>query len=174
MSKEMTTLRRPRLYGLSPLITAIALSGWASSAFGQTIDPRINAPPAALNHPERGAFGQQFQKQQSTAPVAPPAAPAAPALDPRKSIFITDVETVSKLSFFDVMDQLRQQSKDPTLTTLNLFRQWWDTQARAPGAFVGPHCEDTLNGFLYRCPRPEAQEAASDPFTTPNGPQGYS
>jgi hypothetical protein len=150
-----------------------------SVAMAQTVDSRINAPPAALNNPERGALGQQFQMQESLAPTlpkppAPPPTPGVLALDPRKSIFVTDVETVSKLTFFEVMDQLRRQSNDPTLTTLNLFRQWWDTAARAPGTFAGPHCEDAMNGFFFQCPRPEAQEAASDPFTNPNGPQGYS
>src|SRR5262249_11918975 len=92
----------------------------------------------------------------------------------RKSIFITDVDTVSKLTFSEVMDQLRKQSNDPTLTPLRLFQQWWDTAAAAPGTFVGPHCEPLLNGFPYRCPPPEASEAASDPFTNRAGPQGYS
>lgn len=160
-----------------PVLLAVALSG---NTHAQTNDPNLNGPPSKLNTPERGALGQQFQKQQSVTPAAPKQMPAPiptpgkPALDPRKSIFITDVDTMKKLSFFDVMDQLRRQSNDSTLTTINLFRQWWDTATTAPGSFVGPHCEPTMNGFFFKCPRPEAQETASDPFTNPQGDQGYS
>ena len=153
----------------------VALVFCTTSAIAQTVDPRINGPEQKLNNPERGGLRLQFQRQRVLPGVTVrPPAPGAPALDPRKSIFITDVDTVTKLTFFDVMDQLRKQSNDPTLTPLRLFQQWWDTAAAAPGLFVAPHCEPVLNGFPYRCPRPEAAEATSDPFTNPTGPQGYS
>ena len=160
---------------LPSLATAAALLICSTSAIAQSVDARINAPEQRLNNPERGGLRLQYQRQgvQPGVTIKPPA-PAAPALDPRKSIFVTDVDTVSKLTFFDVMDQLRKQSNDPTLTPLRLFQQWWDTAAAAPGLFVGPHCEPMLNGFPYRCPRPEATEATSDPFTNPAGLQGYS
>jgi hypothetical protein len=116
----------------------------STSAIAQPVDARINAPEQKLNNPKCGGLRLQYQRQGVQPGVAiKPAPPTAPALDPRKSIFDTDVDTVSKLTFFDVMDQLRRQSNDPTLTPLRLFQQWWDTAARhrrdcdaAPGTAV--------------------------------------
>src|SRR5262249_32759893 len=66
----------------------------------------------------------------------------------------------------------------------DLFRQWWDTADLKPGFFPGPHCDDksaaqpvkgipdytafsTLNGFPYRCPRPEKSEASINTLNSP-------
>ena len=178
MFRTLSTLRlNQRLMSsiLPSVATAAAVVICSTSAIAQPVDARINAPEQKLNNPERGGLRLQYERQGAQPGVTiKPGTPTAPALDPRKSIFVTDVDTVSKLTFFDVMDQLRKQSNDPTLTPLRLFQQWWDTAAAAPGTFVGPHCEPILNGFPYRCPRPEAAEATSDPFTNPTGLQGYS
>jgi hypothetical protein len=178
MFRTFSTWRNQRLMCsvLPSAATAAAVIIWSTSAFAQAVDPRINGPEQKLNNPERGGLRLQYERQgvQPGVTVKPPA-PTTPALDPRKSIFITDVDTVSKLTFSAVMEQLQKQANVPNQTNpLPLFQQWWDMAAAAPGSFVGPHCEPILNGFPYRCPRPEATEATSDPFTNPNGPQGYS
>jgi hypothetical protein len=107
--------------------------------------------------------------------------PALP-LNRYLSVFVSDVDTTKAIKFSEVMDQLVQQSGDTQLTKQVLFSQWWDTQGQGPGLGLGPHCDDAsppnppqgvanqtanslLNGFPYRCPRLEATEAASDPFT---------
>jgi hypothetical protein len=110
-------------------------------------------------------------------------------LDPHLSILVSDVETTSQIKFSEVMDQLVEPGRDRTLTKLALFQQWWDTTGQAPGLGFGPHCDDesapqgnivnnnsisTRNGFPYRCPRLEAREASSNPFTDETAPEGYS
>lgn len=141
----------------------------------QTVDFRLNSPGLRLNAPEVGAFGLQIKKQLETTQLRARAQVAvAPIIDVRKSIFVTDENIMKKLAFAEVMNQLAKQGGDPTTDKLALFQQWWDSQAAAPGKVTGPHCEPSLNGFPFICPRLEANEANSDPFTNPNGEQGYS
>jgi hypothetical protein len=126
-------------------------------------------------HPERGEL---LLRELGVAGSAQPKL----GLDPHLSILVSDVETTSQIKFSEVMGQLVSQGGDSSLTKLALFRQWWDTAGQAPGLRLGPHCDDesapqppeqiansnalsTRNGFPYRCPRLEALEASSDPFT---------
>ncbi|MCK1345036.1 hypothetical protein IVB25_16615 [Bradyrhizobium sp. 193] len=152
------------------ILTTLPIVAWA-----QAVDFGLNSPGLRLNAPEVGAFGMQIKKQlegvrqRSQARVA-----IAPLMDVRKSIFVTDENIMKKLTFAEVMDQLAKQGGDPKTGKLALFQQWWDSQAVAPGKTTGPHCETSLNGFPFICPRLEANEANSDPFTDPNGEQGYS
>jgi hypothetical protein len=112
------------------------------------------------------------------------------ALDPHLSIFVSDQDTVSQITFSEVMDQLVKQSGDAFLTKQILFAQWWDSAGQAPGLALGPHCDDespalplagiathsalsTRNNFPYRCPRLEVAEATSDPFADESAPAGY-
>jgi hypothetical protein len=144
-------------------------------ASAQTVDFRLNSPGLRLNAPEVGAFGLQIKKQLETTQLRARAQVAvAPIIDVRKSIFVTDENIMKKLTFAEVMDQLAKQGGDPKTDKLALFQQWWDSEAAAPGKVTGPHCEPSLNGFPFICPRLEASEANSDPFTNPIGEQGYS
>lgn len=146
-------------------------------ASAQTVNFNLNSPGLRLNAPEVGAFGLQIKKQLESTQfkaLIQSQPPIAPIIDVRKSIFITDENIMKKLSFAEVMDQLAKQGGDPKTDKLALFQQWWDSQAVAPGKVVGPHCTPSQNGFPYGCPRLEAGEANSDPFTNPGGEQGYS
>jgi hypothetical protein len=134
-------------------------------------------------HPERG---EVLLRELGVAGATQPKL----GLDPHLSILVSDVETTSQIKFSEVMDQLVSQGGDSSLTKLALFRQWWDTAGQGPGLRLGPHCDDesaprppeliakskalsTRNGFPYRCPRLEALEASSDPFTD-DSDAGYS
>jgi hypothetical protein len=98
-------------------------------------------------------------------------------IDPRYSLVVTEVAILARFPFARVMDQLVDQSGVAELTSLGLFRQWWDTQNPGPGLGMGPHCDDTvdaddkpiLNDFPYACrPDPaEGVQSASDPFAGP-------
>lgn len=63
------------------------------------------------------------------------------------------------------------------MTATRLYQQWFDTQNPRPGLADpdGPHCDDFLvegrpsfNGFPRRCPTPEGERAASNPFLPPS------
>jgi hypothetical protein len=99
-------------------------------------------------------------------------------IDSRRSLAVTDeVILEGRFSFQRLMDHLVSQANVPGLTSLQLFRQWWDTQNPAPGeGFNVRHCDEdagTLNGFPYDC-RPanrdggvpgEGIQARVNPFT---------
>ena len=106
---------------------------------------------------------------------------AAPDIDPRRSIFVTELDVVqSAISLEDVMGKLVADSPDPSLTPDLLWAQWWDTQNPAPGLGLGANCDDqldaqgdpALNGFPIQCPRNEGSEVNVDPFT-PDTPSFY-
>jgi hypothetical protein len=98
-------------------------------------------------------------------------------LDPRRSLAVTETAILERFGLERVLDQLVAQSGVASLTSLQLFRQWWDTQNPGPGLGLGPHCDDTvdalgkpsINGFPYTCrPAPgEGALAAADPFADP-------
>src|SRR5437773_1391147 len=121
--------RKWRIFGISGTVGLGLLSCLSNLTNAQVAEPKLNAP-------EFGKLGRKFQQQLNTIPLRPlrttTAAAVTATLDPRKSVFITDLDTVAKLTFSDVMEQLAQQSSDPTLTKLALFRQWWDSQNK-PG-----------------------------------------
>jgi hypothetical protein len=104
-------------------------------------------------------------------------------IDVRRSLVVTEQPILARFSFKRVLDQLVAQSGVPGLTSLGLFRQWWDTQNPGPGLGLGAHCDDAvdpvlgpvLNGFPYPCrpPPSEGAQASCDPFTDPNSPCGY-
>ena len=131
-------------------------------------------------HPERGGLGLELADQPRNFEFAE--AQRAVVLDPRLSIFVTDVSVVSQLSFADVMGKLVDGA---TTNKETLFKQWWDTADQKPGHGLGPHCDDesapvgdlaTRNGFPYRCPRPEENEAeiAAGLAFNPTAHEGYS
>ncbi len=107
-------------------------------------------------------------------PIPAPVCPAVPAdVEPRRSLFVTDLEILQHFELEQVMNQLARQSRVPGLQAIDLWSQWWNTQNPAgPGVGPGPHCDDqvdqagneTLNGFPYQCPRAEGGEASVDPF----------
>jgi hypothetical protein len=121
------------------------------------------------HHPERGELTpEEVEGVEALHKNVP--------LDRHLSIFVSDEETMDQIKFSEVMDQLVRQSHDPLLTKEILFHQWWDTAGEGAGLGLGPHCDDNgapetthnmsqFNHFPYRCPRKEATEALSDPFT---------
>lgn len=95
---------------------------------------------------------------------APREAHAAPPnrldIDARRSLAITDIDVLQRFPFERVMNQLANLSGVPGLTGIELFQQWWDTQAPASEALFpdAPHCDDqltsgapSLNGYPYDC-----------------------
>lgn len=101
------------------------------------------------------------------------------------SLLVTDVDTVSAITFSEVMDQLAKQSGDPLFGKEMLFHQWWDTQNQQPGLLKGPHCDsvppqDRLGHFAYGCPRLEGAQAndpkvfSDESVAPPNNLSAYS
>ncbi len=90
--------------------------------------------------------------------LSAPICRAPRAVDPRRSLYVTDQAILDgsagrDFSLLFTLNQLAAQSGDPTLTGLDLFEQWWDTQNLEPGFGDGPHCQDPFNGFENQCPR---------------------
>lgn len=101
-------------------------------------------------------------------------------VEARKSLIVTETEILNAFTFKEVMDKLVAQSGVSGLTSLGLYRQWWDTQNTKPGLNLGAHCDDTLvggqpalNGFRHQCPRAEGSQASEDPFASATAPQSY-
>jgi hypothetical protein len=106
-------------------------------------------------------------------------------IDSRRSLAVTEQSVLTRFAFERVMNQLVAQSGVPGLTSLDLFRQWWDTQNPRPSLGLGPHCDDEvssngetiLNGFPYTCrtgPAEGIQATSGDPFTDPaTNPDAY-
>lgn len=106
-------------------------------------------------------------------------------IDPRRSLAVTEQSILSRFAFERVMNQLVEQSGVPGLTSLDLFRQWWDTQNPGPGSGLGRRCdaeansngETMLNGYPYTCrpaPAEGIQATGADPFADPsNNPDAY-
>ena len=98
-------------------------------------------------------------------------------VDPRRSLFITEVEVVEQaFSLEEVLDQLARDSGVPGLTAQDLWVQWWDTQNENLPSIGGGgseiHCDDqtdslgnpAINGYPIQCPRNEGSETSADPF----------
>src|SRR5262245_30375257 len=99
----------------------------------QTVDFRADCLGLTLNNQELGVLGlQSKQRAARKLHAGSDLPPASPPIDPRKSIFITDINIMKKLTFAEVMDQLAEQGGDPRIDKLMLFRQWWDSQTTAP------------------------------------------
>ncbi|MEA2165319.1 MAG: hypothetical protein QOK37_3446 [Thermoanaerobaculia bacterium] len=106
----------------------------------------------------------------------PAAAPSEPitSLDARRSMIVTDLALLEGFTFQRVLDQLIARSGVTNLTSVQLYRQWFDTQNPKPGLAdpAGPHCNDfatngveSFNGFPRRCPTQEGLFAAT-PYTS--------
>jgi hypothetical protein len=98
-------------------------------------------------------------------------------IDPRRSLAVTEKSILSGFSLQRVLTQLAQQAGSPSVTAVQLFQQWWDTQNPKPGTYAGAHCNDTvdpqlgttINGFPYLCrDGAEGAQATCDPFATPS------
>lgn len=123
-------------------------------------------------HPERRGIGLLPLPAVRALSEAPTDA-AVPTILPRMSLFVTDESILARFTLAEVMEKLASASTVPgAVTKESLFRQWWDTAAKAPGVGPGPHCDDimgadgkpALNGFPYTCPRKESEEAVASPF----------
>jgi hypothetical protein len=179
----MSSTKQPSVRAaLACLCLALGPSlAWPATAHSQTnaatnfnFNLQSMRATAPRHHPERGAVKlDELRPLGANLPNLP--------LNRYLSIFVSDVETVSKIKFSEVMDQLVKQSGDPLLTKQILFRQWWDSAGQRPGLGLGPHCDDestpapaagiatftalsALNNLPYRCPRLEVAETANDPF----------
>ncbi|MFT3767252.1 MAG: hypothetical protein QM820_17275 [Minicystis sp.] len=103
--------------------------------------------------------------EAAAAVCTPPA-----SVDPARSLFVTDLPTMSKFGFQRVMDALITTAGVAPQTSLQLYQQWWDlNNDAAHGASASnPHCDDnggTVNGFPVECPRQEGALAFTNPFT---------
>ena len=125
--------------------------------------------------PQQGAFDDAIESTGD---------PVKSNIDIRRSLVVTEQPILARFSFQRVLDQLVAQSGVPGMTSLQLFRQWWDTQNPAPGLGGSHHCDSevdgdgnpVLNTYPYGC-RPavtqeEGIEAASNPFIS-NDPGEY-
>jgi hypothetical protein len=107
------------------------------------------------------------------------------AVDARRSLVATEQVILDRFPFKRVLDTLVAGSGVPGLTSLALFRQWWDTQNPGPGLGLGAHCNDQVDGsgapilntYPYNCrPAPsEGAQSATDPFAEPlaTNPDSY-
>jgi hypothetical protein len=108
-------------------------------------------------------------------------------LDERLSLIVTDKASTSKIKFSEVMQKL---ADDLNVDKLALFQRWWDTandrQNKVTDISDDVLCDSereplenlsTKNGFFYRCPRDEGEQASTNPFTAENDPsnseEGY-
>ncbi|WP_279636994.1 hypothetical protein, partial [Corallococcus llansteffanensis] len=86
-----------------------------------TVQKELNSPTVTPLHSERGGIGLQFQASNN------PARTALLPLDLRRSLVVTEQAIVSTFTLKEVLDQLVAQGNVPGLTSLQLFRQLWDT-----------------------------------------------
>jgi hypothetical protein len=159
----------------------------AAMSFAATQPLLAQTKDTTFVHPERGGLLLETEEQRYL--LQKGAAPSGGNLDPRLSIFVTDRNTMDQITFKEVMEQLVNQSGDRNLTAKKLFNTWWDSSDLHVPAGTTPvtdavhHCNDEsepdkatrlskLNGFTYRCPRPERVQATEDPFD-PTKPEGY-
>jgi hypothetical protein len=122
-----------------------------------------------------GCSGQFDTRDSETGAIQEPVKNIT--IDPRRSLAVTEKSILSRFSLQRVLTQLAQQAGTPSVTAVQLFQQWWDTQNPQPGAYAGPHCDDTVdaqlgttvNGFPYLCRQSaEGAQASCDPFATPS------
>jgi hypothetical protein len=96
-------------------------------------------------------------------------------IDPRRSLAVTEKSILTRFPLQRVLTQLATQAGTPSITALQLFQQWWDTQNPKPPGLpsVAPHCDDSVdplwgsvvNGFPYLCRNgAEGAQATCDPF----------
>ncbi|MED5261074.1 MAG: hypothetical protein VX574_01565 [Myxococcota bacterium] len=101
-------------------------------------------------------------------------------VDPSRSLFVTERAVLEHPDMFtleDLLNEIAEDSGDPTLDALTIWKQWWDTQNEdIPGESLelGAHCDDqvdpqdpsvrTINGFPIDCPRNEGREVGLNPF----------
>jgi hypothetical protein len=110
----------------------------------------------------RGASGQPGQ-------ICPA---ALVDVDPRRSVFVTELNVVERFSLEAVLTQLAGPTPPPGSGARTLWEQWWDTQNPNPGLGLGLNCDDfvdasgnpAINGFPIECPRSEGAEINVNPF----------
>ena len=128
------------------------------------------ASAQAIGGNERGALNRTFQgsllKDAAGKPVMLNGKPIN--FNARRSMFVTNIESMSEISFSEVMETLaadaRNKGLDANATRDKLFNEWWSQAA-------GPECNPAFNGFPYDCPRNEANENAATAFSDGDG--GY-
>ena len=164
---------------LLALIASTFLVGCGDGAppTDDTLDSHQDALVEADPTSDRGGIGTALATDEA---AVDPLAVTTIVVDPRKSLMITDQTILSNFTLKAVMDQLVAQSGVTGLTSLQLFRQWWDTQNVGPGLALGAHCNDqlvggapALNGFPHTCPRDEGRQASTDPFINPAADAAY-
>ena len=127
-----------------------------------------------------GALGTGcYATEEPDAPLLKGPSAVTATLDIHRSLIVTDqVILEPAFSFKTVMDQITATS-GTSVTSLQLFQQWWSTQNQGPGSTA--RCDDELtggvasfNGFPWACPRAEGAQASLNPFTpATNNPNGY-
>ena len=114
---------------------------------------------AAPNNERRGIA---TQPQLHADDVAGPTLPLPPGgINIRKSLMVTSKTTMSAITFSEVMEALARDAVATGLgkhvTKEDMFEKWWWQAAN-------PYCSDQVNGYLYDCPRPEAEQLATIAF----------
>jgi hypothetical protein len=132
--------------------------------------------------PERGGIGLELQLRPPPIRhnLQPPRRDLE-KLDERLSLIVTDKASTSAIKFSEVMQKLADDLKVDRLT---LFQRWWDTandrRNKATDVSDDVLCDSqgepsggglsTKNGFPYRCPRAEGNQARQDPFDKEDNP----
>ncbi|UXI70145.1 hypothetical protein [Tahibacter amnicola] len=157
-----------RLHGLLAAVAALVAMPAAVAGTDGVPHSGATAPPSPELSSERRGIGL-------TAPTAS-GREGAP-IDPFRSLAVTDLAILEKFTFLEVMTAATKVVGN-TMTPLQSFQQWWDTQNLAPGLALGPHCDDqrkngvpVFNGFAFLCPRAEGDHVNIDPFDP--GPTGF-
>ena len=118
-----------------------------------------------------GCSGQSESDASELGVVAQSVTPIT--VDARRSLAVTEKSILVRFSLQRVLTQLAAQAGTPSITALQLFQQWWDTQNPKPGTYAGAHCDDTVdaqlgpmvNGYPYLCRAgAEGAQVGCDPF----------
>src|SRR2546423_2975848 len=89
------------------------------------------------------AFAASARHHAANPPVPAPSEPIV-SLDARRSMVVTDLALLEGFTFQRFLDQLITRSGVTNVTSVQLYRQWFDTQNPKPGLAEpsGPHCDD--------------------------------
>jgi hypothetical protein len=148
-----------RASGIAALASALVLSstpGWARHAERDGIGMLPLSTVATL--------AGKKHKPKTGAELA-----AAVNIDPRKSLFITDMQIMQSFLILPVLNALAAGSPN-SMIARQVYDQWQDLANKAPGIGTGGHCDDektngvpTLNGFQFDCARAEGALVGTNP-----------
>ena len=148
-------------------LSAVGLLGACGGESLTELNARGGSGEEASPHSERAGIGIDASRASGRV------SELSTTIDPRRSLAVTETAILSGFTAQSVFDQLAAQNGTGGFTSVQLFRQLWDTQNPSPGksdlnaVTSYAHCNDnggTLNGAPYAC-RPGEGAEAND--TTP-------